>query len=85
MAVASLLNPIPVHSLLELAPSRSPEWVRSGAPGTWKLLRLVMDVQLEDGKNKVGCEESQRVKKFNVATSLYNQPKEKKDLDLNSL
>ena len=85
MAVASLLNPIPVHSLLELAPRRSPEWVRSGVPGTWKLLRLVMDVQLEYGKNKVGCEESRRVKKFNVATSLYNQPKEKKDLDLNSL
>ena len=42
---SSLLNPIPVHSLLELAPRRSPEWVRSGVPGTWKLLRLVMDVQ----------------------------------------
>ena len=53
VAVASLLNPIPVHSLLELAPRRSPEWVRSGVPGTWKLLRLVMDVQLEDGKNKL--------------------------------
>ena len=45
VAVASLLNPIPVYSLLELAPSKSPEWVRSSAPGTWKLLRLVMDVQ----------------------------------------
>ena len=46
---------------------------------------LMMDVQQKMGRIKLVEKSPGEVKKFNVATSLYNRPEEKKDLNLNSL